>query len=69
MTASEAATAVRAGAAEVTIDIIGCARCHGPGHEGLVFKRLTYPCRDLTFWAPCPTNGEPIMLRAVISDG
>jgi hypothetical protein len=51
-------------------------RCHGDGHEGIVFKPLTYPVHHgavqgietgivYTHWAPCPTNGEPILLRSV----
>jgi hypothetical protein len=51
-----------------TIDLHGCARCHGNGHQGLVFRPLAYPVevdltRRLTHWAACPTNGEPILLR------
>jgi hypothetical protein len=51
-----------------TIDLNGCARCHGNGHQGLIFQPLTHPIemdltRRLTHWALCPTNGEPILLR------
>lgn len=56
----------------ITIDLVGCARCHGEGHPELTFVPLTYPVEiprgdmveyTLTFthWAPCPNNGEPIM--------
>lgn len=53
-----------------TISIKGCARCHGDGHEDLVFQPLTHPftaepgvsAYTFTHWAPCPTNGEPILL-------
>jgi hypothetical protein len=49
------------------INLRGCARCHGEGHENLWFHRLTHPVEiapdtAFTHWAPCPTNGEPIML-------
>jgi hypothetical protein len=55
---------------EFTIDLNGCARCHGLGHPQLTFRRLTYPLSgvgaydgaELTHWALCPTNGEPILL-------
>ncbi len=53
----------------VTVDLVGCARCRGDGHPGLEFLPLAYPVElegdepDLTHWAPCPTNGEPILLR------
>lgn len=52
---------------EFTMDQRGCARCYGDGHPGITFKKLTYPV-DLveppfTHWAPCPTNGEPILLQ------
>jgi hypothetical protein len=52
----------------ITVDIHGCARCHGDGHPGLEFKPLTHPVPSdlgaLTHWASCPTNGEPIFLGA-----
>ena len=38
-----------------------CARC-GERHQDLRFNPLTYPADEWTHWAPCPTNGEPIML-------
>lgn len=62
-----------------TTSMPGCARCHG-GHESVTFRRLTYPFRvyvtdnddgsvladvEMTHWAPCPTNGEPILMRWV----
>jgi hypothetical protein len=55
---------------EITIDQAGCARCHGDGHKQITFKRLTHPLVEegglqLTHWAPCPTNGEPILLAVV----
>lgn len=56
--------------APVTIDLKGCARCEGH-HVQLTFQPLTHPVnvytgqRPLTHWAPCPTNGEPILLVIV----
>lgn len=52
----------------VTVDLVGCARCHGDGHPGLQFKPLTHPVEhhdDVigTHFALCPTNGEPILMR------
>jgi len=51
-----------------TSDLIGCARCHGEGHENITWQPLTFPVPDTdgtewTHWAPCPTNGEPILMR------
>lgn len=50
----------------VTINQVGCARCHGDGHPGITFQPLTHPLvlglYEFTHWAPCPTNGEPILL-------
>lgn len=48
--------------------IKGCARCHGDGHDGLMFERLEHPIVDddgttWAWWAACPTNGQPILLR------
>lgn len=54
--------------------IVGCARCYGDGHTDLFFRELTHPVQigdglgSLTHWAPCPTNGEPILLRIVPED-
>lgn len=44
-----------------------CARCQ-KDHDKLEFEKLAHPIRDLTHWAPCPTNGQPILLR-IESDG
>lgn len=49
-----------------TTDMEGCARCHGE-HPGITFVRLIHPIPakvgEFTHWAPCPTNGQPILLR------
>ena len=50
------------------IDLIGCARCHGDGHPGLLFHPLTFPIElagepPLTHWAMCPSFKEPILMR------
>lgn len=61
----------------VHVNLVGCARCNnGVGHPGLTFQPLTYPVeigvgggpgeRDLTHWAPCPVNGEPILMRVKV---
>lgn len=42
------------------IEIINCARCGGT-HK-LMQRPLTNPTGRYNLWAPCPTNGEPIML-------
>lgn len=55
------------------MDVVGCARCRGDGHEGLTFAALDNPVeiegKDgmivLTHWTPCPTNGQPILLAFV----
>ncbi len=52
---------------EVTVDLRGCARCHGEGHPQLTFRKLTFPFEpdvgdEYTHWAPCPANGEPILM-------
>lgn len=39
-----------------------CARCGG-NHDKLEFRELTQPIDDYTYFASCPTNGEPILLR------
>lgn len=48
------------------VSIQYCARC-GQDHDGLEFQLLTHPMNDSdgirNYWAPCPTNGEPILMR------
>ena len=51
----------RRGPPVVVKRLVGCARC-GRVHRNLSFATLTQPCGLLTHWAPCPTNGEPILL-------
>jgi len=51
----------------ISFDQIGCARCGGDGHPGMTFMPLAHPVElddgtAFTHWAPCPTNGEPILL-------
>lgn len=52
----------------VVTDIEDCARCGGQ-HKDAKFSPLDRPMapKDVTsvvwgFWAPCPTNGQPMML-------
>lgn len=53
---------------EVT-DVRGCARCHRD-HQQVVFTPLTHPSEFcgllVAWWAPCPTNGEPIFMTAEV---
>ena len=43
-----------------------CPRC-GTVHEELEFCELSCPIfKDLTHWATCPTNKEPIFLQIVV---
>jgi hypothetical protein len=48
-----------------------CARCK-QDHEDLTFEKLEYPhevkSEVWTHWAPCPTNGQPIMLTILDED-
>lgn len=51
-------------------DLTGCARCHGEGHKDVHWRKLTFPYVEdsgtaMTHWAPCPTNGEPILMCKV----
>lgn len=57
------------------VDLVGCARCHGPGHHGLDFVKLRRPIEaqgcedeDLTHWALCPNTGEPILLGIRVTE-
>lgn len=47
--------------------IVGCARCHGLGHESLEFEELIYPVSltskvIATHWAMCPAVQQPILM-------
>jgi hypothetical protein len=52
---------------EITVDVKRCARC-GEDHQKVVFKKLTRPGPRHQYWAPCPKNQEPIMMRVVEMD-
>ena len=41
--------------------IQNCARCGGD-HEGIVPRRFAQPPEGWDSWAPCPTNGDPILI-------
>lgn len=52
----------------VTVDVKRCARC-GKDHKQLSFTSLTSLIRRgsrYTHWAPCPTNGEPILMIVTV---
>lgn len=50
----------------ITQDQKGCARCDGDGHPNITYEPLRFPIKladgfTATHWAPCPTNGQPIL--------
>jgi hypothetical protein len=52
---------------EAVPELRGCARCGGD-HTDLAFEKLEQPVEregapTITFWCPCPTNGQPILMR------
>jgi hypothetical protein len=47
--------------------MIGCSRCDAIGHANVTFQPMARPMElvgspPLTHWAPCPTNGDPILM-------
>lgn len=58
----------------VTSDVKSCARCGGD-HLQLEFRHLIRPIAPVemhtswTLWAPCPINGEPILLATYGGEG
>lgn len=61
--------------------VTGCARCGG-SHEDVIARRMVRPFAPAeaggltwTHWAPCPTNGDPILIMVtdtvlhVLADG
>lgn len=45
----------------VKTPVRNCARCGG--NHDLAFQPLTNPPASYTHWAPCPTSGQPILMR------
>ena len=46
------------------VTIGNCARCGGQ-HPHLEFSKLTRPMEGKwCYWAACPANGEPILMKA-----
>lgn len=62
---ADAAQALLPAVIEATAGEMRCQRC-GEDHV-LTFRQLVPPIDDYGWWAPCPTTGEPILLRAVPS--
>lgn len=47
----------------ITLDLHGCARCDGEGHDNITFVPFTQKVDEkYTHWAMCPTLNEPILL-------
>ena len=46
------------------VSITCCARC-GLDHKDLEFSPLTIPDPEFQWWAPCPTNGEPVLMQVI----
>ena len=52
--------------------LINCARC-GKSHKVITMRKLTMPmvvhlgskAVKYTYWAPCPTNKQPILFQVV----
>jgi len=60
-----------AGRASGQHTITNCARC-GKNHEDLEFEVLARPAPsgdlEYTAWAPCPTNGQPVLMETLEGD-
>jgi len=46
--------------------ITDCPRCGRDHAEPLTFTLLTRPSEEWDYWATCPTNGEPILIRTAV---
>jgi hypothetical protein len=44
--------------------ITGCARC-GQEHKNILVKRLTHPIGEYKWFAICPDNNEPILVKII----
>lgn len=47
---------------EMTVDVKCCQRC-GQNHSQLKFGRLSNPTDEWRWWALCPVNRQPILLK------
>jgi hypothetical protein len=61
------ARAMGAGTRRERSDLTACARC-GSDHRGLWWEELVRPVLDRegvewSWWAACPSNGQPILMR------
>jgi hypothetical protein len=50
-------------------DLLHCARC-GENHSGIIWKKFVIPIVDddettWDWWAMCPINNDPILLRHI----
>lgn len=46
------------------VDVLSCARC-GRDHESVPFENITDSTSWFKYWATCPINGQPILVREV----
>lgn len=51
---------------KIVTSICNCARC-GQNHENLIFYKFTRPSGEYTHYAYCPTNGEPILMKIILT--
>lgn len=56
------------------VTMTGCARCGG-SHEHVEVRRMARPFSPAeagglawTHWAPCPTNGDPVLVMATANE-
>ena len=40
-----------------------CQRCGLAHPEGIQIEKLTFPTEASTHWGPCPTIGQPILMK------
>jgi hypothetical protein len=57
----------------IETNISNCTRC-GKDHKGITFKKFVHPIYDnqdieWNYWAHCPNNGDPILLRILEESG
>ncbi len=46
------------------VNVLSCARC-GRDHKSVPFESITDATAWFKYWATCPTNGQPILVREV----
>lgn len=49
----------------IVAELSNCSRCN-ESHKNITFSLMSNPVDDFIYWAPCPANGHPILMKYTI---